>query len=332
MRCFRYGDLQTAFPTLDGLVLAANGVTFDVAAGETLAIVGESGSGKSVTCRSLIGLVPKPGEVIGGQAIFAGRDLLQLSEKDLRAVRGGDIGMIFQDPTSSLNPVYRVGAQVVEVLQVKLGMKRREAAARAIELLDRVGIASPETRFNAYPHELSGGMRQRAMIATAIATQPKLLIADEPTTALDVTVQTQIMALLTDLQKDTGLAMILVSHDFGVVAQHCDVVAVMYAGYVVEYAPVHDIFENPQHPYTRALLSSIPKLEAGQAQDLIPVQGQPPELSQLPSGCPFAPRCEIVRTECTSVTMTLESTRPHHLSACPFAGDLAGSMHSLGPT
>ena len=311
-------DLHTGFPTLDGLLLATNGVSFTLERGATLALVGESGSGKSMTCRSLIGLVPKPGEVIEGRVMFDGRDLLRLSPAELRAVRGRDIGMVFQDPTASLNPVYKVGNQIVEVLRIKGGMATREATRRAVELLDRVGIASPETQFHSYPHEMSGGMRQRAMIAGAIATEPMLLIADEPTAALDVTVQAQIMALLTELQRDTGMAMIIVSHDFGVIAQHCDRVAVMYAGYIVEQAPVQEIFDHPNHPYTQALLASIPHLDPARRSQIVPVRGQPPELSRLPPGCPFSPRCGFVRDGCESVPMSLQVVAPDHATACPF--------------
>lgn len=311
-------DLHTGFPTLEGLLLATNGVSFTVERGATLALVGESGSGKSMTCRSIIGLVPKPGEVIDGRVVFNGRDLLKLSIAELRKVRGGEIGMVFQDPTASLNPVYKVGNQIVEVLKIQGGMGTREATRRAIELLDRVGIASPETQFHSYPHEMSGGMRQRAMIASAIAAEPMLLIADEPTAALDVTVQAQIMALLSELQHDTGMAMILVSHDFGVIAQHCDHVAVMYAGYIVEQAPVQEIFDHPSHPYTQALLASIPHLDAVNRSEIVPVKGQPPELSRLPSGCPFSPRCGFVRDGCDSVPMTLQGVGADHVTACPF--------------
>jgi len=311
-------DLHTGFPTLEGLLLATNGVSFSLERGATLALVGESGSGKSMTCRSIIGLVPKPGEIIEGRVVFNGRDLLGLSRSELRKVRGGEIGMVFQDPTASLNPVYKVGNQIVEVLKIKRRMGARAATRRAIELLDRVGIASPETQFHSYPHEMSGGMRQRAMIASAIAAEPKLLIADEPTAALDVTVQAQIMTLLTELQEDTGMAMILVSHDFGVIAQHCDHVAVMYAGYIVEQAPVQEIFDHPGHPYTHALLASIPQLDPGRRSEIVPVTGQPPELSRLPPGCPFSPRCGFVGDGCHSVPMSLQPVGTDHVTACPF--------------
>ena len=293
-------------------------MSFALEKGATLALVGESGSGKSMTCRSIIGLVPKPGEVIEGRVVFNGRDLLELSAGELRKVRGGEIGMVFQDPTASLNPVYKVGNQLVEVLKIKRGLGTRQATRKAIELLDRVGIASPETQFHSYPHEMSGGMRQRAMIAAAIAAEPMLLIADEPTAALDVTVQAQIMALLTELQQETGMAMILVSHDFGVIAQHCDHVAVMYAGYIVEQAPVQEIFDRPSHPYTQALLASIPHLDPANRSEIVPVKGQPPELSRLPPGCPFSPRCGHVQDGCDSVPMSLQEVGPDHATACPF--------------
>jgi oligopeptide/dipeptide ABC transporter ATP-binding protein len=307
--------LTTAFPTGRGLLLAANGVDLELADGEALGLVGESGSGKSVTCRSLIGLVPAPGETIAGEVLLGGRDLLRVSKRELRRVRAREVGVVFQDATSALNPVYRVGTQLVEVLTANLGVRRREARGRAVELLRRVGIAAPERRFHAYPHELSGGMRQRVMIALAVAARPRLLIADEPTTALDVTIQAQILALLSELREEHGMAVVLVSHDLGVIAHHCDTVAVMYGGYVVERAPVRDLFARPHHPYTRGLLASAPSLVRGGAAA---IAGQPPDLGELPPGCPFAPRCPHVRPECAQVDMTLAAAGPGRATACPF--------------
>ena len=324
-------DLYVGFPTLDGTLLAANRVNLSVRSGEVLGLVGESGSGKTVTCRSLIGLVPKPGETLSGEIVFDGRDLLQLSARELRRIRAHEIGMVFQDPASFLNPVYKVGDQISETLRVNLGMKRKEARTHGIELLRRVGIPSPDARFHDYPHQLSGGMQQRVMIALAIAPEPRLLLADEPTTALDVTIQAQILALLSSLQSETGMAMILVSHDFGVIAQHCHSVAVMYAGYVVEYGSVETIFSTPRHPYTQALLRSLLPLEARTDRTrLVSIPGQTPNLARLPAGCPFGPRCNHVRPTCSEVEMGLEAVGPEQLSACPFApSDADGGRASI---
>lgn len=317
-------NLHTAFPTSQGSVLAASGVTFSLAARETKGIVGESGSGKSITLRSLLGLVPEPGRVVEGEVLWGGRDLLQLPQAELRAIRGREIAMIFQDPTSSLNPVYTIGEQISEMLRVKLGMGAREARARAAELLDHVGIPAAKTRLGAYPHELSGGMRQRVMIAIAIACRPRLLLADEPTTALDVTIQDQILSLLADLQDEFGMAMILVSHDLGIVAQNCDSVAVMYAGHVVEDAPASTLFGSSRHPYTIALLKSLPSIRSPGTRGRLPqISGQPPDLARLPEGCPFRPRCPSSRDACASVTMQPETVGPAHRTACPFTGELA---------
>ena len=322
-------DLVTVFPARDRIVCAVNGVSFDLHEGETLGLVGESGSGKSVTCRSLLRLVPEPGQIIGGSIEFDGQDILALSPRALRAVRGAQIAMIFQDPMSSLNPVFTVGNQIVEPLRQHRGMSRREARREAVELLDRVGIASPSERLRAYPHELSGGMRQRAMIAVAISCRPKLLLADEPTTALDVTIQDQILSLLLELQAEERMAIVLVSHDLGVIAQTCDRVAVMYAGYVVEEAATPDLFATPKHPYTAALLDALPEL-AQQRGDrrLVAIKGQPPDLGDLPPGCPFAPRCAHARPACAEVSMELLPAGDRHATACPFSEVLADeSLH-----
>jgi oligopeptide/dipeptide ABC transporter ATP-binding protein len=312
-------DLTTVFPTARGLSVASNGVSFELRAGETLGLVGESGSGKSVTCRSIIGLVPEPGRIIGGSVRFQGAELLGLPARSLRAVRGVQISMIFQDPMSSLNPVYTVGEQITEPLRIHRKMARRHAREEATRLLERVEIPSARERLDAYPHELSGGMRQRVMIAIAISCRPKLLLADEPTTALDVTIQDQILSLLLELQADEGMAVLLVSHDLGVIANTCDRVAVMYAGHVVEEASTEALFERPAHPYTAALLQALPEL-AAQREDrrLVPIPGQPPELVNLPRGCPFTPRCDLAQPACPEVSMELIDTGHEHLTACPF--------------
>jgi oligopeptide/dipeptide ABC transporter ATP-binding protein len=318
-------DLVTVFPTRAGVLVAANHVSFELQPGETMGLVGESGSGKSVTCRSLVRLVPEPGEVVGGSVLFEGRDILGLSSRELRALRGRDIAMIFQDPMSSLNPVYPIGDQIAEPLRIHRGMGRREARAEAVRLLERVGIPSPRERLDAYSHELSGGMRQRVMIAIAISCRPKLLLADEPTTALDVTIQDQILSLLLELQEENGMAILLVSHDLGVIAQTCDRVTVMYAGYVVEQAATAALFRRPRHPYTLALLKALPELAAEHADGrLVPIGGQPPDLAELPPGCPFAPRCEFAHDPDSrlDVTMALAEGESGHLTACPFADEV----------
>jgi len=312
-------DLTTVFPTARGLAIASNSVSFHLEARETLGLVGESGSGKSVTCRSILGLVPEPGRIIGGSVRLQGVELLTLPERKLRTLRGTQISMIFQDPMSSLNPVYSVGEQITEPLRIHRGMTRREAKEEAVRLLQRVEIPAARERLDSYPHELSGGMRQRVMIAIAISCRPKLLLADEPTTALDVTIQDQILSLLLELQAEEGMAILLVSHDLGVIAQACDRVAVMYAGYVVEEASTEALFEQPAHPYTAALLQALPELAARRKdRRLVPIQGQPPELVRLPQGCPFAPRCELAQPACADVPMSLIEVTPGHLTACPF--------------
>lgn len=319
-------DLVTVFPSRRGVVVAANHVSFELRPGETMGLVGESGSGKSVTCRSLLRLVPEPGEIIGGSVVFEGREVLGLSTQALRSLRGREISMIFQDPLASLNPVYTVGDQIGEPLRIHRKMSRRGARDEAVRLLDRVGIPSPRKRLDAYPHELSGGMRQRVMIAIAISCRPKILLADEATTALDVTIQDQILALLLELQHENGMAILLVSHDLGVIAQSCDRVTVMYAGYVVEQASTSALFARPRHPYTLALLKALPELAAARADGkLVPIHGQPPDLATLPPGCPFAPRCEFAEAEETSrreVSMLLEEVERSHLTACPFHAEV----------
>jgi len=302
---------------------------FTVGPGECLGIVGESGSGKSMTCRSILGLVPRPGAIIDGSIRWRGQELVGASERRLRRIRGGEIGMIFQDPASALNPVYTIGSQIVETIVAHTDQGRAAARASAVELLSRVGIPSPRERANAYPHQLSGGMRQRAMIALAISCNPSLILADEPTTNLDVTIQDQILHLLADLRAEQEMAMILVSHDLGVVSQTADRVAVMYAGHIVEQASTRELFVRGRHPYTRGLIRALPSLQAGRERDrLVPIEGQPPELDRFPAGCPFQPRCASQRDECAQVDMALAQVGVDHLSACPFEPDARGGVRN----
>ncbi|MFO0916164.1 MAG: ABC transporter ATP-binding protein [Pirellulales bacterium] len=292
-------NLRTYFKAEHESVRAVDGVSFELQQGETLGIVGESGSGKSVTCLSILGLVPRPPAYHpSGRVVFGGRDLLTARPRDLRQVRGKEISMIFQDPMSSLNPFLTVERQLTEVLQVHQGMTRRESRAAAIDMLGEVGIPSPETRIDHYPHQFSGGMRQRVMIAMALLCRPKVLIADEPTTALDVTIQAQILELIGRLRRDFGTSVILITHDLGVVAGTTDRVLVMYAGRVVEQGSTDDVFARPSHPYTRGLLGSVPRLDAMTTDSLAAIPGLPPDLANLPGGCPFHPRCGLARAEC----------------------------------
>jgi len=312
-------DLTVAFRTSRGTIHAANGVSFAVARGHTLGLVGESGSGKSVTLRAVIGLVPPPGQILRGEVRFDGRDLVQAPRGVLQGVRGRDIGMIFQDPMGGLTPVLSVGSQLTEVLRVKSGLSSRAAASRAEELLHRVGIRSAHDRLRAYPHQLSGGMAQRIMIALAIAANPRLLLADEPTTALDVSVQDQVLSLLEDLRLEFDMGMLIVSHDLGVIARACDEVAVIYAGHVLESGSVTEVLRHSRHPYTRMLLATIPSLRtSGVREPLVTIAGQLPELAGLPPGCPFAPRCGFARTECAAIPVVLDASSRAHGSACPF--------------
>lgn len=292
-------DLKTYFYTDDGVVPAVDGVTFELERGGTLGIVGESGCGKSVTSLTIMGLIPQPpGKIEGGVIEFEGRDLLKLSEAEMRHIRGNEISMIFQEPMTSLNPVFRVDEQVAEVLRRHLGISRREALERTAELFRRVGIPEPKRRGRSYPHQLSGGLRQRVMIAMAVACRPDLILADEPTTALDVTLQDQILTLLDGLKQELGTSLILISHDLGIVAQMADRVMVMYAGRVVEQAPVDVLFEKPAHPYTRGLLASIPRLTSARSEPLPVIPGQVPNLHDLPRGCSFQARCPEVMEIC----------------------------------
>ena len=292
-------NLRVRFATQDGEVEAVNGVNFSLAPGETLGIVGESGSGKSQTVLAIMGLLAGNGQA-SGKVVFSGKDLLTLGKRELNAVRGANIGMIFQDPMTSLNPFLRISTQLTESLVAHRGMSKKEALARAIEVLDAVHIPDAKNRVHYYPHEFSGGMRQRVMIAMALLCKPQLIIADEPTTALDVTVQAQILALLDELKRDFGVAIILITHDLGVVAGLCEKVMVMYGGQVMECAPLDDIFAHPRHPYPRGLLRSVPRLDGAGETRLATIPGNPPDLLHLPVGCPFSPRCPDVRDLCRS--------------------------------
>lgn len=311
-------DLHVSFATDDGVITAVDGVSFDLASGEILAIVGESGSGKSVTAQTIIGLTRSANTTIGGAVRFGERDLTTLSDDALRDVRGNRIAMVFQDPMTSLNPVYRVGDQIVEAIRAHRRISKKQAHARAVELLQSVGIPHPERRVHDYPHEFSGGMRQRVMIAMALALEPDILIADEPTTALDVTVQAQILRLIEDLNKQRNLAVILITHDLGVVAEVADRVMVMYAGQIVEDASLQEIFYNPQHPYTWGLLGSLPRLDQPRPQHLQQISGQPPSLLNPPTGCRFAARCPHVFEKCSELPPLQDrlSVEGNHLDRC----------------
>ncbi len=292
-------DLHTEFRTGAGIVRAVDGVSYTVDAGETVAVVGESGSGKSVTALSVLRLIPDPpGRIASGSVMFAGRDLLLLSEPEMREIRGGEIGMVFQEPMTSLNPVLTVGRQITETLEQHRGLDRATAVKRAEALLTQVGIAEPARRLKQYPHQLSGGMRQRVMIAIALACDPKLIIADEPTTALDVTIQAQILELMKALTRDRGIALVIITHNLGVVARYADRVNVMYAGRIVECGPAAEIYHKPGHPYTVALLRSVPRLDRPRQARLDPVEGQPPDLTRLDDGCAFRPRCRLADAHC----------------------------------
>jgi len=319
-------DLRTHFHTQDGVVRAVNGISYEVNEGETVAIVGESGCGKSVGVLSIMRLIPQPpGEIAGGQVLFEGRDLLKLPEDDLRDIRGNRISMIFQDPMTSLNPVLTIGKQVGEALEVHQGLSGSEARAKTVSLLQMVGIPEAARRLEDYPHQFSGGMRQRAMIAMALSCDPQLLIADEPTTALDVTIQAQIIELVKRLRDELGMAIIWITHDLGIVAGLADRVIVMYAGYIIESAPVRELYANPLHPYTVGLLRSVPRLDAEKTQRLIPIEGLPPDLIDLPDVCPFAPRCAHVIDKCWSANPTLRSAGSGHKVACWIDIDSGGS-------
>lgn len=309
-------DLQTYFYTRRGVVKAVDGVSFTLEAGQTLALVGESGSGKSVTCLSLVQLVPEPaGRIVGGRVLLQGEDLLRKSRAEMRRVRGKHIAMVLQDPMTSLNPALTIGVQVAEVVRLHQGLHRTALRDRVLEALRRLRIPGVEARLPAYPHQLSGGMRQRVSSAIAMSCTPRLLIADEPTTALDVTIQAQYLDLLREVQAHTGVAIILVTHDFGIVAANADRVAVMYAGKIVETGSTLDIFDSPSHPYTQALLRCLPSV-ALQRQSLVEIGGQPPDLAHLPSGCPFAPRCPQRQPICTTAYPPAVVVQPGHVAHC----------------
>lgn len=306
-------NLATTFPTEAGPARAVDDVTLSVDKGQVLGIVGESGCGKSITSLSILRLIPPPGKIASGKILFEGKNLLDLTEDQMRGVRGNRIALIPQDPMTSLNPVYTVGAQIMEAVLLHQKCSKEEARRKAIDVLSRVRIPEAASRVDEYPHQFSGGMRQRVMIAMALACEPELLIADEPTTALDVTVQAQILDLLRDIQKEKGTAIVLITHDLGVVAEMCDTVAVMYAGSVVEYATVEELFRNPRHPYTVGLMNSLPKPGADR---LIPIDGQPPSLVNLPSGCRFANRCPLKESRCEEAVPPLEEKTKGHVARC----------------
>ncbi len=316
-------DLHTQFTTSGGIVRAVDGVSWDVRSGETVALVGESGCGKSVSALSVMRLVAAPaGRIVGGQILFKGRDLLTLSEEEMRRTRGREIGMIFQEPMTSLNPVLSIGRQLTETVEIHLGMTPAQSRARAIELLSLVGVSDPERRLSQYPHQFSGGMRQRMMVAMALSCNPPLVLADEPTTALDVTIQAQILELMKDLSRRLGAAMMIITHNLGVVARYADRVNVMYAGRIVERGTAREIYADPRHPYTRGLLRSVPRLDEPRRAKLQPIPGQPPDLSRLPVGCSFAPRCPYTIERCRAEAPQLESVRAQHLASCWLGNEL----------
>ena len=309
-------DEKLSFFTPAGEVKALNGVSFSMNEGEVLGIVGESGSGKSATAYSIMGLTAYPGKLIGGTIYFNGHQIEKMSEKEMRKIRGNEVSIIFQDPMTSLNPVYTIGNQITEVIRLHTGKSKKEAYDRAKELLELVGINEPTKRLKQYPHELSGGMRQRVMIAIALACEPKLLIADEPTTALDVTIQAQILELMQELRQKLGMSIIMITHDLGVVASMCERIAVMYAGHIVEYGTADEIFYEPKHEYTKGLINSIPKLSAQEIERLVPIEGQPVDLLNPPAGCPFAPRCANCMKICLREMPPKTELSDTHYSHC----------------
>jgi oligopeptide transport system ATP-binding protein len=323
-------DLRTEFHTQDGIVHAVNGVSFSVDEGETLGLVGESGCGKSVSVLSVMRLIPQPpGKIRTGQVLFQGRDLLKVDDEEIRSVRGNKIAMVFQDPMTSLNPVLTINTQISEALELHLGMTKEQARKRSIELMRMVGIPEAEARIDDYPHQFSGGMRQRVMIAMALSCSPQLLIADEPTTALDVTIQAQIIDIVKRLKRELGMAVIWITHDLGVIAGLADRINVMYAGFVIETAPVKELFVNPLHPYTLGLLGSIPRLDAARKSKLTPIEGLPPDLIQMPKGCPFYPRCKFRTEKCLAENPPLETVALRHSTACWHWQDVQ-KAHSAG--
>ena len=320
-------DLRTHFFTPEGVVKAVDGVSYDVEEGETLGLVGESGCGKSVSALSIMRLIPDPpGRTVGGEVIFEGKDLLKLSDRDMRQVRGGQISMVFQEPMTSLNPVLSIERQLTESLEIHLGMKGKDARKEAVRRLEQVGIPDPEGRIKQFPHQFSGGMRQRVMIAMALSCNPKLIIADEPTTALDVTIQAQILELMKNLSKQSGVSLIIITHNLGVVARYADRVNIMYAGKIIERGAAREIYGSPRHPYTLGLLNSVPRLDLPRKEKLDPIEGQPPDLTNLPEGCSFRVRCRYAIDRCAEEIPTLESVTDGHLSACFVASSLAAGV------
>ena len=316
-RLLEVKGLTTRFYTQDGVVHAVNGISFRVDEGETLGIVGESGCGKSVTVLSCMRLIPQPpGKIVTGEVLFDGRDLLKVSEDEIRQVRGNKIAMIFQDPMTSLNPVLTIGRQISEALELHLGMTKEQARRRSIELLEMVGIPEAEKRIDDYPHQFSGGMRQRAMIAMALSCNPQLLIADEPTTFLDVTIQAQIIDIVKRLRDELGMTVIWITHDLGIIAGIADRVIVMYAGYLVEEASVKELYSDPRHPYTLGLLGSVPRLDEARKERLTSIDGLPPDQIDMPPGCPFAPRCVYAIDRCLEENPSFRAVAPYHKTAC----------------
>jgi oligopeptide/dipeptide ABC transporter ATP-binding protein len=316
-------DLRTHFFTAAGVVKAVDGVSYTIEEGETLGLVGESGCGKSVSAFSIMRLIPNPpGKTVGGEVIFGGQDLLKVSDTEIRRVRGKQIAMVYQEPMTSLNPVLSIGRQLTETLELHLHMSKADARREAVRRLEQVGIPDPERRLRQFPHHFSGGMLQRVMIAMALSCNPKLIIADEPTTALDVTIQAQVLDLMKNLSKEYGVSLLIITHNLGVVARYADRVNIMYAGKIIERGAAQDIYRKPGHPYTIGLLNSVPRLDLPRTDKLDPVEGQPPDLLQLPAGCAFRERCQFATERCAVETPTLRSLAPGHVSACFMAETL----------
>ena len=326
MKLLQVNNLRTTFATASGLVRAVDGVTWDVDEGETVALVGESGCGKSVSALSIMRLIAPPaGRIEGGEILYRGRDLLRLNEEEMRAVRGSSIAMVFQEPMTSLNPVLTIERQLTEGMEIHLGMEPAAARTRAVGLLGMVGIPDPERRLPQYPHHFSGGMRQRMMIAMALACNPSLILADEPTTALDVTIQAQILELMRDLSRRLGVAMLIITHNLGVVARYADRVNVMYAGRIIEQATAAELYANPRHPYTLGLLRSVPRLDEPRRARLDPIEGQPPDLTRLPPGCAFFPRCKYRVDRCAELPPLVPLDAQGHQAACWEAANIASA-------
>ena len=317
MALLEVNDLRTYFYTQEGVVKAVDGTSYSVEAGETLGLVGESGCGKSVSALSILRLIPSPpGKIVSGEIMFQGRDLLKLDENEMRRIRGNEIAMVFQEPMTSLNPVLTIGRQITESLELHQDLRGRAARERAVELLELVGIPAARGRIDDYPHQFSGGMRQRVMIAMAMSCNPKILLADEPTTALDVTIQAQILEVMARLSHEFGTAVIIITHNLGVVARYADRVNVMYAGKVIERADAHELYANPKHPYTVGLLNSVPRLDELRQEKLIPIEGLPPDLAHLPEGCSFYPRCEWRTDQCLTQFPPISQVEGEHQTAC----------------